>query len=349
MSLVEPDKLIVLISELEEFLTSWKMLASDAFALTEKNRMEVLDVCNRVEKDKCRSMETEESDNGEAVRLNEKLNCLYEECRAFKQLSSSLSGFAEIRVQKWTRSYENAKRYVKDAGCWLNVAKEEFRRAQNEKDKAEYIYNCQLNTYNSAVSTFQGTPQVSEVVKTDLKGQAYKEYVPNPEYEIARINMETQEEVLHLKKNDLDAKKQSLCTAEDQFNYAVSVVSLAGTMLEKSKHYLEKSLLVKEWASYADNSASCALNSADSVQNTCVVVGELCEKQRNINETMVSQYEKIKSNRDQIVHFVQKISEQTDACCTVANRFVVTMGKKKELLHQLSAILPDKVSSLNLY
>lgn len=62
MSLVETDKLILLITDLDELLSSWNVAASDAYAHTLKLKAENIEVHNLAEKDKSRAIDTEESD-----------------------------------------------------------------------------------------------------------------------------------------------------------------------------------------------------------------------------------------------------------------------------------------------
>lgn len=344
MSIVEPEKLIILISDLEDFLSSWNVMASDALSLTEKMRAECMEVCNLAEKDKNRSMETERTDGEILKKAKEQTDSLYKKSNELKQQTSPFPDQAENRVQKWKHSCEQSDRYIQGAEEWLNTAIEELQRAQYELDEAERDYRYQVNLYHAAVDRLNSTPPMYEVTRTDLKGQEYKEMGPNPEYESARGDKVAQENELRRRKIILDDKRRVHEFAQEQKGQAKEACSIAEAMQKESERFLKEALVLKEWAYDAEKYASYALSAIESASRLNEEAEAKCKKQSAIIEEIIRQYEKIKSCQEEILYFSQNISEQTNSCNNIITRFAMVLNNKKTLLHRLSAILPDKIA-----
>ena len=113
MSLVDPEKLIVLISDLEELLSSWNVVASDAYTLTEKLKREGVEVHNLAEKDKSRSIETMEGDSREVEKSRKEIESLLEKSQDLLQRTSHLPDQINERVQRWRRACDVSNQHVR--------------------------------------------------------------------------------------------------------------------------------------------------------------------------------------------------------------------------------------------
>ena len=349
MSLVDPEKLIVLISDLEELLSSWNVVASDAFTLTEKLKWEGVEVHNLAEKDKSRSIETIEGDSREVEKSRKEIESLLEKSQDLLQRTSHLPDQINERVQRWRRACDVSNQHVQDANEWKNMANNEFRRAQNELDDATDEYNRQVNRYNSALATLNSTYPYYEVEKTDLKGRPYKEQGPNPEHERARLDVEAQAEELRRRERELNEKRVLYERAQEQLSLAKKSLELASDMQTKAQRTLEKSLDIKEWASNAERAASHAQSAIESSLRYNNDADKLNEEQKGIGENIIRGFDKLKTTLADAIKVIQDIKEQTSTCNSVAVQFGIALDRKKSLLYRLSSILPDKITPFKLY
>ena len=344
MSIVEPEKLIILISDLEDLLSSWNMMALDALSHTEKMRRESIEVYNSAEKDKNRSVETEGTDIQFLKKSKEQSDRLSERSSELKRQTSLLPNHAEIRVQKWKHSYELSIQYVQYVEEWLKTANKEFERAQHELNEAKNNFNDQVDCYNAAVTRLKSTPPIYEVKKTDLEGQEYKELGPNPEYEFARLDVEEQESKLSRRRKTLNDKKRIHELAQEQKEKAEEAYSIVDVMKSKSRYFLEKAFDLKEWAYDAEKSASYAISAAETVLKLNDEAETMCKKQNEIKDEVIRQSETINTYQDKMHNITKKIIDHTNSCGTVITRFVMMLNNKKTLLYRLSEILPDKIT-----
>lgn len=349
MSLVDPEKLIVLISDLEELLLSWNVVASDAYTLTEKLKREGVEVHNLAEKDKSRSIETMEGDSREVEKSRKEIESLLEKSQDLLQRTSHLPDQINERVQRWRRACDVSNQHVQNANEWKNLANNEFRRAQNELDDATDEYNRQVNRYNSALATLNSTYPYYEVEKTDLKGRPYKEQGPNPEHERARLDVEAQAEELRRRERELNEKKVLYERAQEQLSLAEKSLELASDMQAKAQRTLEKSLDIKEWASNAERAASYAQSAIESSLRYNNDADKLNEEQKGIGENIIRGFDKLKTTLAEAIIVIQDIKEQTSTCNSVAVQFGIALDRKKSLLYRLSSILPDKITPFKLY
>ena len=349
MSLVEPEKLIILISDLEDMLSSWNVAASDACALTEKLSRESGEVHNLAEKDKSRSADIEGDDYREIERSKKDGESLYEKCQELLQLTSRLPDEAAIREQKWRRACEVSNQHIKEVDEWLNTASHELQRAQNELEDAENDYEKQVTRYDNAQSTLNSTPPYVEIEKTDLKGRPFKEQAPNPEYERARRDVEAQAQELRRKEGVLKEKRWYHERAQEQFDQANRASELAQDMHDRAQKYLEKSLDLKEWANNAERSATYAHSAIESAQRYDNDAKSLNEKQKDFNENITREFQKLKSTLEDFVNVVHNIKELSSVCNTINVQFLNTLDIKRTLLHRLAAISPDNIEPFKTY
>ena len=349
MSLVEPEKLIILISDLEDMLSSWNVAASDAYALTEKLRIESGEVHNLAEKDKSRSVDIQGDDYREIDKSVKEGESLYEICQELLQLTSRLPEEAVIREQKWRRACEVSNQHIKEADEWLNDASNDLQRAQDELNDAENAYERQATRYDNAQSTLNSTPPYVEIEKTDLKGRPFKEQAPNPEYERARRDVETQAQELRRREGVLKEKRWYYERAQEQFDQANQASELAQDMHMKAKKHLEKSLDLKEWANNAERSATYANSAIGSAQRYSNDSKSLNEKQKDLNENIIREFHKLKSTLEDLVNVVHNIKERTSACNTINVQFMNTLDIKGTLLHRLTAINPENIEPFRTY
>ena len=349
MSIVEPEKLIILISDLEELLSSWNIAASDAYTLTEKLKREGIEVNNLAEKDRNRALETAEVDSHEVERLRKDSESLYDKSQELSQQTFRLSDLADERFRKWKEAHIVSNQHVQESDEWLKTANNEFRRAKYELDDAEEDYNKQEYRYNAALSTLNSTPEYYEIEKTDLKGRPYKEHGYNPAHESAKYQVGVEEEKLREKKRILKEKKDNYEQAVDQIRHAKHAARLAQDMQSTSKRNLEKSLILKEWADNAERSASYAFSAIESAQKFVSDAELFIDQQSDLNENIVREYVRLRKILDEVVIVVQNINEQTSECTIYSVDFANSLYGKRTLLHKLAAIIPDKVSPFKTY
>lgn len=349
MSIVEPEKLIILISDLEELLSSWNIAASDAYTLTEKLKREGIEVNNLAEKDRNRALETAEVDSHEVERLRKDSESLYDKSQELSQQTFHLSDLADERFRKWKEAHKVSNQYALKSDEWLKTANDEFHRAKYELNDAEEDYNKQEYRYNAALSTLNSTPEYYEIEKTDLKGRPYKEHGYNPAHESAKYQVCIEEEKLREKKKFLEEKKDYYERAEDQIRHAKNAARLAQDMQSTSKKNLEKSLILKEWADNAERSASYALSTIETAQKYVNDATFFIDQQSDLNENIVREYVRLREILDEVMYAVQNINKQTSQCTAYSVDFANSLYGKKNLLHRLAAIIPDKVSPFKTY
>lgn len=349
MSIVEPEKLIILISDLEELLSSWNIAASDAYTLTEKLKREGIEVNNLAEKDRNRALETAEVDSHEVERLRKDSESLYDKSQELSQQTFRLSELADERFRKWKEAHKVSNQHAQKSDEWLKTANDEFHRAKYELNDAEEDYNKQEYRYNAALSTLNSTLEYDEIEKTDLKGRPYKEHGYNSAHERAKYQVGVEEEKLREKKRILEEKKDYYERAEDQIRHAKNAARLVQDMQSTSKRNLEKSLILKEWADNAERSASYALSAIESAQKFVSDAELFIDQQSDLNENIVREYVKLRKILDEVVIVVQNINEQTSECTIYSVDFANSLYGKRTLLHKFAAIIPDKVSPFKTY
>lgn len=349
MSIVEPEKLIILISDLEEMLSSWNVAASDAYALTEKIKREGEEVNNLAEKDRSRSTDIEGEDCREIESVKKEGESLLEKSQELLRQTSCLPDQAVIREQKWRRACEVSYQYYKDSDEWLNTATHELQRAKNELEDAENDYDRQATRYDNALSKLNSTPPYVEIEKTDLNGRTYKEQGPNAEYEDAKRDVEAQAQELRRREGELKEKRWYHERAQEQFEQSNKALELAQNMQKRAQKCLDKSLDLKEWANNAVRSATYAMSAIESAQRYDNDAVCLNGKQKEINENVIREFERLKNTLDNLMGVVQNIKEQTSICNTINVHFLNSLDIKKTLLHRLTAISPDSIDPFKTY
>ena len=343
MSLVETDKLILLITDLDELLSSWNVTASDAYAHTLKLKAENIEVHNLAEKDKSRAIATEESNRKAIEKSTQESADLLEKSEELHKLTEPLPKQAQQRVKHGQDACKISQQDVQKAIDWLKVASKDLQRAQSEYDKALRDYNEQVSRYNYAVRVLNSTPETIAIHHTDSKGNSYTTYAHNPAWDQAKAEVDRQKAELDRRKRILDEKERNLKLAHEQYKYAERASNLSQKMLKNSPQLLEKALDLQEWSNNAYRSASYALSAAKSALNFDKEADKQNEIQHETNDETLRLFEKIKSSLNEIVNAVQKIVELTDSCNGLNVQFSTSLEGKTTLLHKISAILPDEV------
>lgn len=349
MSIVEPEKLIILISDLEEMLSSWNVVASDAYALTEKIKREGEELNNLAEKDRSRSIDTEGEDYREIEKAKKVSESLFEKSHELLRQTSRLSDQAVIREQKWRRACNVSCQYIKDSDEWLNTATHELQRAQDELEGAKNAYDRQATRYDNALSKLNSTPPYIEIEKTDLNGRTYKEQGPNAEYEDAKRDVEVQVIELRRREGDLKEKRWHHERAQEQFELSNKASELTQSMQRRAQKCLDKSLDLKEWANNAEKSATYAMSAIESAQRYDNDAVCLNGKQKEINESVIREFDKLKNTLENLMSAVQNIKDQTSTCNTINVRFLNSLDIKRTLLHRLAAISPNNIAPFKTY
>lgn len=345
MSLVETDKLILLITDLDELLSSWNVTASDAYGHTLKLKAENVEVHNLAEKDKSRALDTAETDKKSIDKSVQESQELLEKSEELHNLTEPLPEQAQQRVKHGQEACNISQQNVQKANDWLRIAQSDLQRAQKEYDKALRDYNQQVERYNYAVSVLNHTPETIAVRRTDNKGNSYTTYVHNPAWDRAKAEVDRQRAELDRRKRILDEKEQNLRLAREQYNCAENACNLSQNMLTHSQQLLKKALDLQEWSNNAYRSASYALSAAKSALNFDREAEKQNEIQHDTNSDTLRLFEKIKSALDEIVTAVQKIVELTDSCNGLNVQFSTSLEGKSTILHKLSTILPDEIRS----
>lgn len=345
MSLVETDKLILLITDLDELLSSWNVTASDAYAHTLKLKAENIEVQNLAEKDKSRAIDTEESDIIAIEKSTQESEDLLEKSEELHKLTEPLPKQALQRVKYGREACRISQQDVQKAGDWLRVATKDLQRAQIEREKARLDFNEQVDRYNYAVQVWNNTPETIVVYHTDSKGHSYTTREHNPAWDCAKAEFERQKIELERRKRILEEKERNLRFAKAQFNYAGNASEHSQKMLKKSKQLLEKALDLQEWSNNAYRSASYALSAAKSALNFDKDADKQNGVQHETNDETLRLFERIKTALDEIVNAVQKIVELTDSCNGLNVQFSTSLEGKTTLLHKISTILPDEIRS----
>lgn len=345
MSLVETDKLILLITDLDELLSSWNVAASDAYAHTLKLKAENIEVHNLAEKDKSRAIDTEESDRKAIEKSTQESQELLEKSEELHKLTEPLPKQAQQRVKHGQEACKISQQDAQKAGDWLRVASKDLQRAQSEYDKALRDYNEQVTRYNNAVGILNRTPQYITVTVSDGNGKSHTETRRNPAWDRAKAEVDRQKAELDRRKRILDEKERNLRLAHEQYKYAENASNLSQKMLKNSQQLLEKALDLQEWSNNAYRSASYALSAAKSALNFDREADKQNGIQHETNDETLRLFEKIKTALDEIVNAVQKIVELTDSCNGLNVQFSTSLEGKTILLHKISAILPDEIRS----
>lgn len=343
MSLVEIDKLILLITDLDELLSSWNVTASDAYDHTLKLKAEDIEVHSLAEKDKSRAIDTEESDRTAIEKSTQESEDLLEKSEELHNLTEPLPKQAQQRVKHGQEACKISQQDVQKSSDWLRVAVKDLQRAQSEYEKAFQKYEEQESRYSFAVGVLNSTPKTIAVRHTDGKGNSYTTYKHNPDWDRAKAEVDRQKTELELCKKELDKKERNVKFAQEQYKNAENANKLSQKMLKNSQQLLEKAFDLQEWSNNAYRSASYALSAAKSALNFDKEADKQNEIQHETNDDTLRLYEKIRSALDEIVHAVQTIVELTDCCNGLNAQFSTSLEGKTTLLHKISSILPDEV------
>ena len=342
MSLVEIDKLILLITDLDELLSSWNANASDAYAHTLKLKAENIEVQSLAEKYKDRAIDIEEYDRKTIEKSTQKSKDLLEKSEVLHELTEPLPKLAQQRVERGQDALNTSILNVHNASGWLRVASKELPRAKGEYDQAWRDYEFQEKCYYHALGVLNSTPETIEVHHTDINGDSYTTCEHNPAWDRAKDEVEIQKAELERRKGILDIKKKNSELAQEQYKYAESARDLSQRMQDNSQQLLEKALDLQEWSNNAYHSASYALSAARSALDFDTQADKQNEIQHETNVDTLRLFDKIKSSLDEIVHAVQKIIELTDSCNSLNVQFSTNLEGKTTLLQKISTILPDE-------
>lgn len=247
MSIVEENKLIILISALDELLSAWNVAASDASEHSIELRTESHEVLHLADKSKSRSLETEETDRENIDYSICETKDLLEEGYELLRSTEPLPQKALERVENCERACEISKNDLKKSTDWLNVATKELERALKEYGIALKDYENQLVRYQRALDKLNRTEHYIE--ETTSSGRRVTRI--NPAWESAKEEEEKQKAELNRRKTILDEKKANLNSAKKQKEYAMDAISLAKKMVSDSKILQEKSRDLQDWANSA--------------------------------------------------------------------------------------------------
>lgn len=345
MSLVDPEKLITLISDLNELLSSWNVNASDAYQHTQQLKTEDIEVHNLAEKDKNRAIDTEDSDHKSIDKSKAESTGLYEKSEELHKQTEPLPQEAHNRLTRAQNNFKQSRQNQQKSNEWIKIATSELKRAKGEFDKAHRDYECQLHIYNNAEIVFHSTQENITTTWTDKDGHSHSSTKRNPAYDRAKAAYDREKAELERRKKILDEKERILRLADRQLTASQEASQLSSQMFQNSQHILERSKDLKEWSDNAYRSASYALSAAKSALNFDTEAEKQNGFQRETNDETLRLFEKITSAVDEIVISVQKIIELTDSCNALNVQYSTSLDGKSVLLHKLSAVLPDEIRS----
>lgn len=348
MSIVEADKLVVLISDLSDMLSSWDVSASDACQHTKKVSAEDVEISNLAEKDKSRALETENTDR-QAIEKSKKESLeLYEKSSELHKLAEPLPKQAQNRLLQAQNFLKQSQQNNQKSNEWHHLSERELQRAQKEYEEALEEYNRQVDIRNDALRRFQNTPETYTVRRTDNNGNSYTETRHNPEWDRAKAAFEREEAELKRRKQILDKAKKMLELAQEQFQLSTQAMQLSRQMLNNSQHLLERTKDLKEWSDNAYKSSAYAVSAAKSALNLDEEAEKQNSFQKEYNEDTVRVYERIKTSVEEVVNAVQKIVEITDSCNAMNVDYRTRLDGKKTLLQKFAKIVPDDIQPLSL-
>lgn len=345
MSLVDPEKLITLISDLNELLSSWNVNASDAYRHTQQLKNEGVEVHNLAEKDKSRAIDTEDSDHKSIDKSKSESIGLFEKSEELHKQTEPLPQEAHNRLTRAQNNFKRSQQNQQKSNEWMKIATSEFKRAKGEYDKALDDYNRQVPIRNQALSVLKSTPEYITTTWRDKDGHSDSSTRRNPAYDRAKANFDREEAELERRQKILDEKERIIRLANQQLAASQEASQLSSQMFQNSQHLLERSKDLKEWSDNAYRSASYALSAAKSALNFDTEAEKQNGFQRETNDETLRLFEKIKSSVDEIVISVQKIIELTDSCNALNVQYSTSLDGKSALLHKLSAVLPDEIRS----
>lgn len=348
MSIVETDKLIVLITDLNDLLLSWDVSASDVYQHTKKVCAEDVEITSLAEKDKSKAIETELSDGQAVAKSKKESDELYEKSSELFKLTESLPSLAQHKLVQSQNFLKQSQQNNQKSKEWRSISEKEFRRAKDEYDKALEEYNCQVDIRNAALNRLRNTPESYTVTRKDSNGHSHTETRHNPEWDRAKAAFDREEAELGRRKQILNRAEATLDLAKTQFDLSMQASELSMQMLKNSQSVVERAKDLKEWSDNSYKSASHAVSAAKSALNLDAEAVKQNGFQNEVNEETLRLYEKIKSSLDEAVTAVQKVVGLIDSCNAMDVNYRSSLNGKKMLLHKLGSILPDEIQSLTI-
>lgn len=348
MSIVEADKLIVLISDLSDMLSSWDISASDACQHTRKLCAEDMEISSIAEKDKSRALETEDADRLAVEKSKKESVELFEKSTELHKLTEPLPQQAQSKLIQAQNFLKHSQQNNKESNEWRRISESEFQRAQKEYEKALEDYNWQVGIRNDALRHLQNTPETYTVRRTDSKGNSFTETRRNPEWDRAKAAFDQAEAELWRRKQILDKAKQTLGFAQEQVQLSIQAWQLSIQMINNSQQLVVKAKDLKEWSDNAYKSASYARSAAKSALNMDEEAERQNHRQKEIDEDTLRLYDKIKSSLDEVMNAVRKVVELIDSCNARDVDYRSSLDGKKTLLHKLASVVPDEIQPFTL-
>ncbi|MGN1220951.1 MAG: hypothetical protein ACI4TU_08430 [Candidatus Cryptobacteroides sp.] len=348
MSLVETDKLIRLITDLDELLSSWNVMASDAYNHTLDLRTENLVVRKLADKETSRTTDMEESDKIAVGKSTRESEDLLEDSKYLHTLTEPLPEEAFQRVKYGREACRISQQDAYKAADWYREAVLELKRAEEEHEIALILYNNQQERYEEAVARFNATPEKIAVHHTDSNGDSYTTYEHNPEWDRAKEDMECQKTELDRCLRVLEEKKMNLDMAHEQYQYSEKACILSNDMLKESKQLLEKAHDLQEWSNNANKSALYAIHSAESALKTDKKAEEQNDIQHEINDDNLKLLDKVDSALEETEAAVSKVLELTESCNGQNIQFLIKLEGKATVLNKLSTIVPDDIQAFKI-
>lgn len=348
MSIVEADKLIVLISDLSDILSSWDVSASDARQHTQKVSAEIIEISNLAEKDKSRALETEEMDRQSIEKSNKESQELFEKSTDLHKLTEPLPQKAQDKLIQSQNFINQSQQNTQKSSEWLRIAENELPRAQKEYDIALDDFNTQKIIRDRAYEILISTPPTITKHRTDSNGDSYTVTVDNPDYAKAKREYEREESELRRREKILKEAKMKLDMAKEQYRMSSKASEISKQMVKDSQRLLEKAKDLKDWSDNAYKSSANAVSAAKSALNLDEDAKKQNSFQKENNDDTVRIYEKIKTSQGEVVNAVQKIVNITDSCNVMIVDYKASLDGKRALLHKFITIVPDDIQSLTL-